>query len=225
MIRIIQQNGLAVSQTGENHMKQLFSFVLTLCAFIIFLAGCKANSQENNARTYYESLDLHEPESAIDTFIDAFQREDFFTVFLILSPSAQFRTENNIAMLNYGELIQVESLDEAKEILADTPQYQIRLEWEHGGAVSSYLFDSIMLAAKQHSAFLIDLSGEVSILRTEQLSDSSDDSKVNVISSVEGTEGNVIFRMVQAPSGRWRVQQVIVPGGDEDLIPWSVPSN
>jgi len=207
-------------------MKQMLSFVLTLCAFIIFLAGCKANSQENKARTFYESLDIYTPESAVETFVDAFEREDFFTVFLILSPSTQFLTENNIAALNYGELIQVESLEEAKEILADTPQYQVRLEWEHGGAVASYLFDSIMLAAKQHSAFLIDLSGEVSILRSEQISDSSSDrSKVDVITTVEGIEGDVIFRMEQAPSGRWRVRQVIVPDGNEEQIPWSVPTD
>ena len=45
---------------------------------------------------------------------------------------------------------------------------------------------------------------------------------VDVITSVEGIDGEVIFRTVPTPSGHWQVMQVIVPGGDEDLLPWSV---
>jgi hypothetical protein len=84
-----------------------------------------------------------------------------------------------------------------------------------------YLFDQIMLAAKKHSALLIDLSGEVTIISSE-LSETTKEDALDIITNVEGIEGQVVFRMVQAPSGRWRVFQVIVPGGDEEMWPWGV---
>ena len=53
---------------------------------------------------------------------------------------------------------------------------------------------------------------------------SDDRNTTDLTATVEGTEGPVVFRMVQAPSGRWRVLQVIAPGGDTGFIPWSIPT-
>ena len=77
-----------------------------------------------------------------------------------------------------------------------------------------YIFDRIMLLADQHDAFLVDLSGQVTLEATE----SSD-----VLATVEGIEGEVVIKTTESPAGSWLVHQVIVPGGDEELIPWSVP--
>ncbi|MCP4422304.1 MAG: hypothetical protein GY805_37320 [Chloroflexi bacterium] len=201
-------------------------FFAFLIMVTLLLGGCDNNnkSQETIARTYYESLDLDTPEAAVTQFASAFQREDYETVYLIFSPSAQIRIANRINTIYYQELIKIDANSEAKEILNNTPLFNLKDEWEH--RTGSYLFDTIMLAAKQHSAFLIDLSGEVEISNSEQANDSSGNStKVDVNTIVDGIEGNVIFRMEQAPSGRWRVRQVIIPGGNEELIPWSVPSD
>jgi hypothetical protein len=48
---------------------------------------------------------------------------------------------------------------------------------------------------------------------------------MDVIAEVEGIQGVVIFRMVQAPSGNWRVYQVIVEDGDTEMVPWAVPDD
>jgi hypothetical protein len=200
--------------------------IICVLLVFVFLTGCRTTTSQNHiARTYYESLSLDSPESAVETFTNAFQKEDFFTVFLILSPSTQLRVENNINTLNYIELISVKDLAEAEKVLANTPQFQMLSEWEHLGAASSYLFDAIMLAAKQHSVLLIDLSGDMSISRSERIKGSDGSPKVDVFTTIEGIEGDVIFRMEQAPSGRWRVRQVIVSGGNEELIPWSGPND
>ncbi len=122
--------------------------------------------------------------------------------------------------MNYQKLVKANDYTGATEIVSDSMLFQTRDEWEHING--SYLFDSIMLAAKEHSAFLIDLSGDVSILRTEENIGGS--SYSDVITNVEGIDGEVRFRMEQAPSGRWRVHQVIILDGDEDQIPWSVPT-
>lgn len=77
-----------------------------------------------------------------------------------------------------------------------------------------FVFDRIMLLADRHDAFLIDLSGQVTLEATET---------AEVLASVEGIEGEVVIRMTESPDGNWRVHQVIVPDGDEEVIPWSVP--
>ncbi len=79
-----------------------------------------------------------------------------------------------------------------------------------------------MLLVKKHNAFSIDLRGEVTIEQTKPWADQYNEG-VDVLTRVAGIEGTVTFRMVQASSGRWRVRQVIVPGGDEENVPWSVP--
>jgi hypothetical protein len=166
------------------------TFISAHCIFLLLAALTSCTSplpeQRVDHRTYYESLDLSTPESSVETFINAFQRSDFPTVFWVFSPEAQIDF--------------------------------ITSEMEHIGD-ASYYFDVLMMAAKEHSAFIIDLSGEIKIRDTIALSDNQFD----VVASVEGIEGNVIFRTVQSPSKRWRVLQVIVPGGDERQLPWSTP--
>lgn len=184
-----------------------------------------ARGDERPPRTYYESLDLDTPEAAVRTFVDAFQRQDFPTVFLIFAANTQFRWVQLVNLLRYGELLQIEKWDQVKE---DIPTFSQGIgHGEHSDALPSFLFDSLMLAAKKHSALLIDLSGEVTILGSQPAVTEieGEQGAVDVRAAVDGIEGAVIFRMGQAPSGRWRVLQVIVPAGNEALRPWSVPSD
>jgi len=83
-----------------------------------------------------------------------------------------------------------------------------------------YIFDEFMMIADRNDAYLIDLSGDVTLGEESHVGDD-----VEVSSVVEGIDGEVRFRLTQSPSGRWRVYQVIVPGGDETAIPWSVPTS
>lgn len=86
-------------------------------------------------------------------------------------------------------------------------------------------FDDLMLAAEKHSAFLVDLRGEETVTRTRSAKTAEGEDAVDVAATVEGIDGQVAFRMVQVPSsGRWRVNQVILPGGDQDMMPWAVPA-
>jgi hypothetical protein len=169
------------------------------------------------ARTYYESLDLSTPRRAVTTLVDAFGRNDFMTVWLVLDPFAQDEFRSNLNLVRYSQILDT----------AAFPDYQTALQTEFLPMASWdshdlwYLFDSLMLLADRHQAFLIDLSGPVEITgeTTEGPFDYTD-----VTARVAGIEGEVTFRMSQAPSGRWRVFQVIVPGGDTRLVPWAVPT-
>lgn len=134
------------------------------------------------------------------------------TVFLALDREAELMLQQNFSLLNYDRLLRTDLIpgfpdDVIQAASLDTMETTTDM-W--------YVFDRIMLVADRHDAFLIDLSGPVSL----EGSESSD-----VVATVEGVEGEIVIRMTESPSGNWRVHQVIVPGGDEELIPWSVPGS
>jgi hypothetical protein len=215
----------------------------------------------HKARTYYESLDLTTPQTAVSTFVAAFQQEDFPTVFLILHREAQVAWMSHFLGRDYQNLV---NMSEPAQILAATnfgqrlqmfvesgiisqneaslalfhlslsgpyqgfpePQMQsiphIYLVMEHIGDFS-YLFDEIMLAANEQ--YLVDLRGHVTIVETRLRKLTDGAMMATVTTALEGVEGEVVFRLKQSPMGRWRVLQVIVPGGDESLYPWAAPRN
>ena len=188
-----------------------------------FLSACSPTPEPTEtSRTYFESLNLSSPEAAVMTFVDAFHNDDFPTVFWVLSPDAQKEIEHSTKLLQYGRILNLQSGKKTSEILSDTILYK--------GGVSGlethelwYMFDYIMVAAKQHGVLLIDLSGDVEILHFEEKTLDSDTTVIDVYTTIGGIPGEVKFRMVQTSNDRWRVQQVIVPYGNEEWIPWSVP--
>jgi len=213
-------------QQQNTTMKKKFVPLTVMCGFVIaFLTACAAIPSSPQPRTFYESLDLDSPESAVTTFTHAFQREDFATVFWVLAPRAQGAWQQHLNLLAYERVIRinpaVERLDAAHEMLEDTPLSSIR-KLEHLGD-SSYYFDVLMQAAKRHSALLVDLSAKVTILEIRSPEGSEEGEYIDVVTEVSGIAGKVLFRTVQGPSGRWRILQVIISGGDEEWLPWSVP--
>jgi hypothetical protein len=202
-------------------MKSSKGILLLACCVLslsIVFTACGTNSV-GQARTYYESLDLATPERTLATFINAFNRTDFWTVWMALAPKAQFAFSQYLNFLQYGALAQLSVFKEFKD---EIPTFATGFgSGEHSDY--GYEFDTIMLTASRHDAFLIDLRGNLHILSSKESTTTDGKPCVDVLASV-GDLASVTFRMVQAPSGRWRVLQVIVPGGDEEQIPWSVPT-
>lgn len=188
--------------------------ILLVLVFVTMLGASLLAQEGNTARTFYDSLALDTPENAVTTFVDAFQRQDYPAVFLIFSTDAQTRFQRINVMFRYEEAIQEDVASEIFELIPPQP------EWEH--VHDGYLFDVIMLAAEDQDGFLIDLRGDVEILRTEEAS-IDEEPAVDVITRVAGIDGEVRFRMVQSASERWRVYHVAAPGGVEDTALWAMP--
>jgi hypothetical protein len=119
-----------------------------------------------------------------------------------------------VNLLAYDRLITANAVDDVSEELQQALSFET-LET----ADPWYAFDQFMLIADRHDAFLIDLSGEVTPGEWEGAAGTAE-----VPAEVEGVDGEVAFRLVHSATGRWRVRQVIVPGGDTESIPWSVPA-
>lgn len=213
-------------------MKTFIPIILLLASMLSF--GVALGQETTSPRTQYESFDLSTPEAAVETFVDVFQHGDYAGLFLILSPEAQHQFQLAFNIFRYEWLIDSAVSASFTDALEDIVGFD-HTEAEHSAANLAYLFDSIMLYAEENDAFLIDLRGEVEILRTEDSTipaadragaSGGDDGALPAVDVVASTEreGELRFRMVQVPSGRWRVYQVIVPGGDEERLPWAVRS-
>ncbi len=210
-------------------MNKKFRLVFILI-LLVFTSACSlqslfGGSGKDQARTYYDTLDLSTPEEAVKTFTEAFQKEDFMTVYMVLDQSTQFRLNQYLRMLDYHSLIQFEDREDLEEIFDDVACISDGLgSGEHSCGDMWYIFDEMMLSAKKNDALLIDLSGEVEVIETEDSETESDEDAMDVITTVEGIDGEVVFRMVESNEGRWRVYQVILEDGDEEMRPWSVPN-
>ena len=180
-------------------------------------SGCSDSSNEvvppGGARTYFEALDLSTPSAAAETFLDAFARDDFMTVWLAFHPVAQNQIRSALDLLQYRVVLDSQAV--ARDVMMETarsfPPESIGV-W--------YLFDALMLAAAEHDAFIIDLSGPVRI--TEETVDGDD---AELSAEAAGIEGTVTLRMVKTPKGNWRVFDVAIGGEEEPAVVWpgSVP--
>jgi hypothetical protein len=178
--------------------------------------------QPLSGRTYYESLDLSSPEAAVHEFCAAFRRSDYATVYLVLAPRANFIAHQYMTILRWDLLVREEAADDVVQELCVVSEGLGSCDYEGD---QMFWFDDLMLGAEKHSAFLIDLRGRESIAGRRSATTYDGGPAIDVTTTVEGIEGEVVFRTLQIPvSGKWRVLQVIVPGGNEELIPWSVPT-
>jgi hypothetical protein len=176
-------------------------------------------------RTYYDTLPLDTPTEAVETFVDAFQREDFMTVYLVLDYWAQQVVFRATGRLDIERLVDVDAMQDT-DFFRLGPAYNAHVE------DSWHVFDQIMLAGSAQDALLIDLGGDMSIIEAQDAPpDAAPETSrlevpvVDVRATVEGIDGEVVFRTTQSPvNDDWRVHQVIVPDGDTERLPWSVPT-
>jgi hypothetical protein len=187
--------------------------------FVVLLAlvgsGCSDSSDEavphGGARTYFEALDLSTPSAAAEIFLDAFARDDFMTVWLVLLPDSQKMIELSLDLLQYGVVVDHLAIPRAeyKEIYESFPPESIGA-W--------YWFDALMLVADEYDGFTIDLSGPVQI--TDEMVDGDG---VELSAEAAGIEGTVTLHMAKSFKGRWRVREVTTGGEGEPTVVWPDP--
>jgi hypothetical protein len=199
-------------------------FVLFLLLSCWWVSGCEVqgetdhnNDNQSPVRTYYDSLDLETPETAVETFVAAFQQHDFVTVYMILSPAAQQTLTWNKKLLKRDGIV----TDPPEKFQEALYEKQFNLEHIYDTLLG---YDLLLAVAAEHGALQIYLPGAVTIINSTNSVTPLGQSGVDVATQVEGINGEVVFRMVQSPGDKWRVLQVIWPGGDPTQFPWAVKS-
>jgi hypothetical protein len=128
--------------------------IVALVAFLgLLLASC--SSDQPQARTYYESLDLSSPEVTVRHFVEAYAADDFLDVWFLLHRDAQASTWRAFGFFDYGSIVDTTAFDDFEA------QWWSGLDFQ---TVEShdrwYAFDQLMLLADANDALLFDLSGE-----------------------------------------------------------------
>ena len=187
---------------------------LVLVVLSVLLAGCGDDKQvpPDGARTYFEALDLSTPSAAAETFLDAFARDDFMTVWLVFHPKAQKLIEINLDLLQ--DRVVIDSHTVAREVRMERSE-----SFPPESIGTWYLFDALMLAADEYNAFTIDLSGPVRV--TDQTLDGDE---AELSAEAAGIEGTVTLQMERSVKGRWRVRGVTMGGEGEPPIVWPDPN-
>ena len=189
--------------------------VLLVVLLALVGSGCSDPSDEvvppGGARTYFEALDLSTPSAAAETFLDAFARDDFMTVWLVLLPDSQKMIELSLDLLQYGVVVDHLAIPRAeyKEIYESFPPESIGT-W--------FLFDALMLVADEYDAFVIDLSGPVRVT-----DETVDGDEAELSAEVAGIEGTVTLHMEKSFKGNWRVRDVTIGGEEEPPVVWPRP--
>ncbi|MEE9206384.1 MAG: hypothetical protein V3U50_05315 [Acidimicrobiia bacterium] len=190
-------------------MRHLAQVLLVL---LVLLAACGEREAvpPGGARTYFEALDLSTPSAAAETFLDAFARDDFMTVWLALHPNAQ-------------KLIQLELDLLQRRVVVDHPiphaEYEEIYESFPPESIGTwYLFDALMLVADEYDAFIIDLSGPVRVT-----DETVDGDEAELSAEAAGIEGTVTLRMAKSFKGSWRVREITMGDEGEPAVVWPRP--
>lgn len=119
----------------------------------LLLASC--SSDQPQARTYYESLDLSSPEVTVRHFVEAYAADDFLDVWFLLHRDAQEHTWRAFAFFDYGSIVDTTAFDDFEA------QWSSVLNFRTAGSHDRWFaFDQLMLFADTNDALLFDLSGE-----------------------------------------------------------------
>ena len=119
----------------------------------LLLASC--SSDQPQARTYYESLDLSSPEATARHFVEAYAADDFLDVWFLLHRDAQGDTWRAFHFFDYGSIVNTTSFDDFEA------QWSSVLNFRTAGSHDRWFaFDQLMLFADTNDALLFDLSGK-----------------------------------------------------------------
>ena len=91
----------------------------------------------------------------------------------------------------------------------------------------SFQFAHMMSVAGQHDILPLDLTGLPEDLTRANVpalgaSAQSPDGRVEIAISLKNYPAPVTFRLEKSPHGKWRLRQIIPPGGDEKSIPFGL---
>lgn len=178
----------------------------------------------NSGSLSYDRLDLSTPDSALRAFLTAYRDGDFVTAFWVLAPRTQDEIAGHMAAFNLHLLARlprpagVAILSEMLPATADMDQRDL-----------SFLFANIMQVARRRGLQPLDLTGLPQDLSPSNVPDlgrrtQTTDGVTEIAVVLGAYRDPVVFRMIGAGAGRWRLRQVVPPGGDPTSIPFGLGS-
>lgn len=201
--------------------------IIILSTILWLFIGCQTTPEEvgNTNRTYYESLELDTPELAVQTFVSAFDRADFVTVYMVLAPATQQELRSQGVALSIDNFIHERLVGENQELFIQKWTSRVSVNEAEQFQDTQYIFYVMMQEAAELGFIPFQFNEQFEILGSESTIIPDGQNAVDLMIMFEGDENPIIFRLIQSPDKRWRVFQVIWPGGDETDVPWALGPN
>jgi hypothetical protein len=174
--------------------------------------------------TAYEKLDLSSPEAAVRTFISAYRAGDFVTAYWIFTRATQRDWREHFDATDIRQISRVE-LPSGGQIKIELIKalFPPEKQWEQ--EEGSFLFASFMQGARRRNILPLDVTGFAPLLTAPPMHKAAPqraDGSVDIAVDLPSYPRPVIFRLERSPLGRWRVRQIIPPGGDETSLPFGI---
>lgn len=166
----------------------------------------------NGARTYYEATDLGTPEATAQAFLSAWTRRDYATVNVILSPVARQSWYRAVVQTFEFRDLFASNADAVKDALMGD-----QAKWKEVEDDPNMMFDALLQAAERANALPFTLGPA---MKAGQPTLSGTRAALPVATGGNPTEITLV--LVRLPSGRWRVDQIVLPDGDRSLKPWGL---
>ncbi|AVO45703.1 hypothetical protein [Phreatobacter cathodiphilus] len=195
-------------------------------ACVLFAAAPAAAQRPapSSGSAAYDRLDLKTPESALRTFLTAYRRGDYVTAFWVLTPISQTAFYTHLARFDLSRVARVPAssayMHAAEMIPAPSQMDQTDI---------SFVFAHAMTVARRLDLMPLNLAGmpeDMSPANMPRLGNRIQltDGKVEFSVPLQAYRSPVVFRMVQAAHGRWRLEQILPPGGAVDSLPFGLPT-
>ncbi|OWJ67312.1 hypothetical protein [Inquilinus limosus] len=188
-------------------------------AAILLLSGAAPAQQAtpgsiftNGARTYYEAIDFSTPETAARAFLAAWARHDYATANAILSPEAQAGWVGQITRTFNLRTLLPRQADAVMQKSVYGPGDSL---WDELMTDPNLLFDNLMQTAERFDALPFTIGTAAKAGTSAVAGDAA-----TLPVKTEGRPAAIKLKLVRLPSGRWKVDQIVLPDADQTLKPW-----
>ena len=198
-------------------MRSLFVLPLALCLLSLPAHAEQALTKSKTpvARTYVESIDMSDSQTALRGFIEAFAAADFARAYMLLSPDAKLDFVTRVNEYNVAALF------------PDLPDGTILGglrgdDGSIGGDIlketyldGSLMFDTALLGAKAAGGLPFDFESGAFLSPTFE-----HDDKARYLVTAKGEPATVVISTIKLSNGDWRVERVVWGQSDPQARPW-----
>lgn len=188
-------------------------------------ASAQPAAAPSSGSAAYDRLDLSTAEAALRQFLGAYRRGDYVTAFWIMAPASQQAFQVHLMRFDLSKIARVSAVGAMTHAPEMIPPMN-RLEQTD----PSFAFAYAMQVARRLDIMPLNLAGmpeDMSPAVVPRLGTRMQlaDGQVEIAVPLQAYRAPVVFRMMRSPMGRWRVQQVLPPGGHVESLPFGLPTD
>jgi hypothetical protein len=203
------------------HVKSVLSKTLLCLAMsataLAIAPAAAADAKPGAARIYIDTLDMSSPQAGADSFLKAFARSDYFAVQKLLSPEAQHGFTRAIYVFDPQQLLprmEVTSLPGSTFYGAKSAEDAAEV-----GLDAGLMFDDIMMAAQRLYILPFTVGANAKVGKVNLRGKEATVAIIN-----DGQPTALTLQMMQAPSGRWKIDRIEWAGSSTEQRPWGAPT-